>query len=96
MPGTTHGPGARERLVRAHDELPATSAWRGALATAVRAVDEPGADRVRTLFWLHDALGGLLPADARQDTLEQRSLRRAATAIEDELVAEHASALLAA
>jgi hypothetical protein len=61
--------------------------------TALRAVDDTGPARIRALFWLHDVLSMLLPAESRADSLEQRVLRRASVAIEDEIVAHHVSAL---
>lgn len=92
-PGRDPGPSPRERLCRAHEDLHPTSEWRGALLTAVRAVDDGSPRRIRALFWLHDALTTLLPADPADDSIEHRVLRRAATAIEDEIVADHISAL---
>jgi hypothetical protein len=86
-------PTPRERLRRASEDLHPASRWRGAVATAIDAVDDPSPARIRALFWLHDALTARLPDDARTDSLEQRVLRRAAEAIEDEIVADHASAM---
>jgi hypothetical protein len=60
---------------------------------ALRAVDDSSPARIRALFWLHDALTMRLPAGLSDDSLEHRVLRRAATAIEDEIVADHVSAL---
>jgi hypothetical protein len=79
----------RERLTRARGDLLPASPWRGALGTALEALSEPSPESIRALSWLHDALVALLPANPRRDSLEQRALRRAATALEDEL-ATHA------
>jgi hypothetical protein len=87
------GPSARQRLRRAVDDLHPSSEWRGAVLTAVRAVDDASPARIQALYWLHDALSALLPHDPAADTLEQRVLRRAAEAIEYEVVADHASTL---
>jgi len=86
----------RERLRRAHADLHPASTWRGAVLSALRAVDDTGPTRIRALFWLHDTLSMVLPADPSDDSLEHRVLRRAATAIEDEIVADHVSGLLIA
>ncbi len=67
--------------------------WRGAVLTAVRAVDDTSPSRIRVLFWLHDTLGMLLPDEPGADSLEHRVLRRASTAIEDEIVDDHVSTL---
>jgi hypothetical protein len=91
--GRDTSPSARERLRRAHDDLHPSSAWRGAIVVAIKAVDETSPARIRALFWLHDALTALLPDDRRTDSLEQRILRRAAGVIEDELVAHHVNEL---
>jgi hypothetical protein len=61
--------------------------------TAIRAVDDTSPARIRALYWLHDALTALLPEDPSGDSVEQRVLRKAAGAIEDELVADHVSTL---
>jgi hypothetical protein len=61
--------------------------------TALGAVDDPSPARIRALFWLHDALTMLLPIEPGADSLEERVLRRASTAIEDEIVADHVSSL---
>jgi hypothetical protein len=87
------GPSARERLRRACDDLHPSSEWRGAVLTAVEAVEDASPGRIRALYWLHDALSTRLPPKPATDTLEQRVLRRAVEAIEDEVVADHASAL---
>jgi hypothetical protein len=92
-PGRAPTPDPRERLRGAYRDLHPASAWRGAMLTALRAVDDRGPSRTRALFWLHDALTMLLPLEPGADSLEQRVLRTAARAIEDELVADHASAL---
>jgi hypothetical protein len=92
-PGTEPDRSPRERLCRAHADLHPASTWRGALLTALRAVDDTSPARIRTLFWLHDVLTMLLPDESRADSLEQRVLRRASVAIEDEIVADHVSAL---
>jgi hypothetical protein len=60
----------------------------------MRAVDDTSPARIRALFWMHDALTARLPQDLKDDSLEQRALRRAAEAVADELVADHADALL--
>jgi hypothetical protein len=86
-------PTPRERLRRASEDLHPASQWSGAVLTAVDALDDPSPARIRALFWLHDALAARLPDDPRGDSLEQRVLRRAVDAIEDELVADHASGL---
>jgi hypothetical protein len=87
------GPSARERLRRASEDLHPSSEWRGAVLAAIRAVDDAGPGRIRALYWLHDALSARLPGDPARDTLEQRVLRRAVEAIEEEVVADHASTL---
>jgi hypothetical protein len=92
-PGRDPDTSPRERLCRAHADLHPASRWRGALLTALRAVDDTSPARIRALFWLHDTLTMLLPDESRADSLEQRVLRRASVAIEDEIVADHVSAL---
>ena len=92
-PGRDPTPSPRERLRRAHDDLHPASTWRGAVLAALRAVDDSSPARIRALFWLHDALTMLLPRDPGADGIEQRVLRRASAAIEDEIVADHVSAL---
>jgi hypothetical protein len=88
------GPSARECLRRALDDLHPSSEWRGAVQTAIEAVDDDASPaRIRALYWLHDAMSLRLPRKAAADTLEQRVLRRAVEAIEEEVVAGHASAL---
>jgi hypothetical protein len=94
LPDHGRGPwGPGERLRRAGDDLHPTSTWRGVVLTAVRAVEDTSPARIRALYWLHDALTARLPEDPSADSVEQRVLRRAAGAIEDELVADHVSAL---
>ena len=78
----------RERLRRAREELHPGSPWRELLTTALEAMDEPSRARTRALWWLHHALTAPLPIEPRRDSLEQRVLRGAATAIEDELEAD--------
>ena len=92
-PGRDPAPTPRERLRRAHDDLHPASTWRGAVLAALRAVDDHGPARIRALFWLHDALTMLLPPEPGADSIEERVLRRASAAIEDEIVADHVSAL---
>jgi hypothetical protein len=58
------------------------------LTTALEAIDDPGQARHRALCWLHHALTVRLPENPSRDSLEQRVLRRAADAIEDELDAD--------
>jgi hypothetical protein len=91
--GRDPAPTPRERLRRAHDDLHPGSTWRGAVLTALQAVDDPSPVRIRALFWLHDALTMLLPIEPGADSLEERVLRRASAAIEDEIVADHVSSL---
>ena len=86
----------RERLRRALEDLYPGSPWRGVLTTALQAMDEPSQARSRALCWLHHAITVRLPADPRRDTLEHRVLRRAVTAIEEELDADDARAPRAA
>jgi hypothetical protein len=81
------GPSARERLRRALDDLHPSSQWRGAVQAALRAVDDTGPERSRALHWLRDALSMRLPRRSAADTLEQRVLRRAVEAIEEEIAA---------
>jgi hypothetical protein len=78
----------RERLRLAREELHTDSPWRELLTTALEAMDEPGRARTRALWWLHHALTAPLPIESRRDSLEQRVLRGAAAAIEDELDAD--------
>jgi hypothetical protein len=78
----------RERLCRAREELQPNSEWRELLTTALEAMDEPSRARTRALWWLHHALTASLPIEPRRDSLEQRVLRGAAAAIEDELDAD--------
>ena len=92
-PGRDPTPSPRERLRRAHDDLHPASTWRGAVLAALRAVDDSSPARIRALFWLHDTLTMLLPEESHADSLEQRVLRRASVAIEDEIVADHINAL---
>jgi len=92
-PTPPHAPGRaphegrdpRERLRRALADLHPASPWTGVLTTALEVLDEPGPQRARALSWLHHALRSRLPEEPRRDTLEQRVLRRAAHALEDEL-----------
>jgi hypothetical protein len=86
MPDDRNTP--RERLRRAREELHPASQWRELLTTALEAMDEPSRARTRALWWLHHALTASLPLEARRDSLEQRALRGAAMAIEDELEAD--------
>ena len=91
-PDSAPTPDPRERLRGAYRDLHPASTWRGAILTALRAVDDPESRaRIRALFWLHDALTMLLPLEPGADSLEQRVLRTASRAIEDELVADHAA-----
>ena len=78
----------RERLRSAREELHPSSTWRELLTTALEAMDEPSRARTRALWWLHHALTASLPDEPRRDSLEQRVLRGAAAAIEDELDAD--------
>jgi hypothetical protein len=78
----------RERLRRARENMHPGSDWREVLTTALEAMDEPTQARSRALWWLHHALSAQLPAEPRRDSIEQRVLRGAASAIEDELEAE--------
>jgi len=78
----------RERLRSAREELHQSSTWRELLTTALEAMDEPSRARTRALWWLHHALTASLPDEPRRDSLEQRVLRGAAAAIEDELDAD--------
>jgi hypothetical protein len=75
----------RERLRRAREDLHHGSYWREVLTTALEAIDEPGQARTRALWWLHHAITHPLPIEPHRDSLEQRVLRRAAAAIEEEL-----------
>ena len=86
----------RERLRRAREELHPGSPWRELLSTALEAIDEPSRARTRALWWLHHALTASLPEEAPRDSIEQRVLRRAAAAIEDELEADEELSLRAA
>ena len=85
-----HHPTPRARLRKAREDLHADSPWREMLTTALEAVDEPGQARHRALRWLHHALTVRLPENPTRDSLEQRVLRRAADAIEDELESDGA------
>jgi hypothetical protein len=87
-----HDPTPRERLRAARADLHPSSPWRELLTTALQAVDEPGQARRRALCWLHHALTVGLPQNPSRDSLEQRVLRRAADAIEDELDSDDALA----
>jgi hypothetical protein len=78
----------RERLRRARENLHPGSDWHEVVTTALEAMDEPTQARSRALWWLHHALTAHLPAEPRRDSLEQRVLRGAAQAIEDELEAD--------
>ena len=80
-----HRPTPRARLREAREDLHAGSPWREVLTTALEAIDEQGAARHRALCWLHHAIDVCLPSDSRRDSNEQRVLRAAAQAIEDEL-----------
>ena len=86
----------RERLRRAREELHPGSPWRELVTTAMEAIDEPSRARTRALWWLHHALTASLPEEPRRDSLEQRVLRGAAAAIEDELEADEELSLHAA
>ena len=92
-PRRTHDdldPTPRARLRKAREDLHPGSPWREMLTTALEAVDEPGHARHRALCWLHHALTVRLPENPSRDSLEQRVLRRAADAIEDELDSDEA------
>jgi hypothetical protein len=78
----------RERLRRAREILHQGSDWREVLTTALEAMDESSQARSRALWWLHHALTAQLPTEPRRDSFQQRVLRGAAQAIEDELEAE--------
>ena len=90
----------RHDLRRAYDALPAESNWRGALATALEALDDcnaaTGEDRFRAICWVHDGLAALLPRDPAPDRPEQRLLRRAVNALRAEIIAQHVRELRAA
>ena len=86
----------RERVRRAREELHPDSPWRELLRTALEAIDEPSHARTRALWWLHHALSAPLPFEPRRDSQEQRILRGAAAAIEEELEAEEELPLRAA
>jgi hypothetical protein len=89
-PHHPHDPTPRERLRTARADLHPSSPWRELLTTALQAVDETGQGRHRALCWLHHALTVRLPENPSRDSLEQRALRRAADAIEDELDSDDA------
>jgi hypothetical protein len=74
----------RDRVRRALEDLNPRSPWCGVIATTLQALDEAGPSRHHALSWLHHAIIVRLPSDARRDSLEQRVLRRAAQAIEEE------------
>ena len=74
-----------ERVRRALDDLHPGSPWCGVLTTVLQALDEAGPARHRALCWLHHAITVRLPSDPRRDTLEQRILRRAGQALDEEL-----------
>jgi hypothetical protein len=80
----------RARLRKAREDLHPDSPWREMLTTALEAIDEPGHARQRALCWLHHALTVRLPENPSRDGVEQRVLRRAADAIEDELDSDEA------
>ncbi len=82
------GNGPRERLCRALRDLHPSSPWRDVLSTALQAMDGPARERDRALSWLHYAISFRLPADPQRDTMEHRVLRRALSAIDDELDAD--------